>query len=417
MSRNGPPDDDAPAAHGRLTVTIVEFTPSGGLYHFALQLGEAIAALGHDVELLTGHHPELMPRHPGLRVVPSLPTWRPGASGSESSIVRKVRRAWRALRYIAAWRRVVSHVRKRRPDVVQLGDLRFAIDGHYVARLAKLRRRPVLVDLAHTPRPHRRGRGDETLHKQGPVVERGLGRAYATFDAVLVLGERSAGELREAWPQVGRVEIVPHGLDGIFSTTTVAPPDRTEPVALFFGNFDRYKGLDLLLDAFAIVHARMPEARLVAAGSVSPDLDFSDLRERAAAIDGVDLRPGYVANEDVPALFEQSRVVVLPYRAANQSGVVHVAQGFGRPVVVTDVGDLAEVVGDGVSGLVVGPDDHEALAAAIERLLRDPAEAARLGENGRQRAASDASWSEVATRIGDLYTELVASRTSRAPSR
>jgi glycosyltransferase involved in cell wall biosynthesis len=401
----------------RLRVTIVEFTPAGGLYHFSLQLAEAIAARGCEVELLTGRHPELMPRSTGVRVVPTLPTWKPGATGSERALVQKTRRAWRAVRYVAAWRRVVAHVRKHRPDVVQLGDLKFPVDGHFVSRLDRLEPRPLLVDLAHTPRPHRRARDDEQLHKGGRLVEGGLGRAYAALDSVLVLGDRSAQELREAWPQVKRVDVVPHGLDGIFSTAPVPPPDQAGPTALFFGNFDRYKGLDLLLDAFALVRSGMPDARLVAAGSVSPDVDIAALQARAASIDGVELRPGYVEMDDVARLFAGSRLVVLPYRAANQSGVVHVAQGFGRPVVATDVGDLADAVGDGVSGLVVPPDDPHALAAAIEQLLGDPEQAARLGAAGRSRALAEASWDDVGERVVAVYEELLASRTPATPPR
>ncbi|WP_345775096.1 glycosyltransferase [Dietzia cinnamea] len=77
-----------------------------------------------------------------------------------------------------------------------------------------------------------------------------------------------------------------------------------------------------------------------------------------------------------------ARVVVTPYLRASQSGVVHLAFSHARPVVSTDVGDLAEAVHDGESGLLVPPGDVAALARALERLLVDPALAERLGARG-----------------------------------
>lgn len=392
----------------RLRVCLVEFSPSGGLFQFALQLGEGIAELGHDVELVTGGDPELQPRAGGLRLVPILPTWHPGA-GVEPSLRRKVRRVVRGARYLEAWRRVVRHVHQSRPDVVQFGEWRFSVDGWMAAWLARRPWAPVLVDLAHSPLPLEEQHADGALYKTGPLLRRGLGSGYRHLDAVMVLGERSRHQMIEAWPGVARVEVIPHGGEEIFLGSEAVPPaEATPPRVLFFGIWARYKGLDLLLDAFSLVRARLPDAELVVAGSVESDVDVDALARRAAEIGGIDLRPGYVPVEDVPGLVGGCRVVAAPYRAANQSGVVHLAQTLSRPVVVTDVGDLASAVTDGETGLLVPPEDPSAFAAAVERLLRDPAEAGRLGRNGQRRVRSEASWREVAGRVVAIYEDLVS---------
>jgi glycosyltransferase involved in cell wall biosynthesis len=270
----------------------------------------------------------------------------------------------------------------------------------------------VMVELTHAPEPMAAQVSREALGAR-PLMRRALADAYRHMDAVLVLGQRSRRQLLRAWPEAGRVEVIPHGDERIFLRDGVATPDRCPPRVLLFGTLTWYKGADLLLDAFQLVRAALPEAELVIAGAVARDVDFDGLARRASEIGGVTLRPGYVPSDRVAELFGGARVVVAPYRIANQSGVVHLAQSFGRPVVATDVGDLREAVLHEQTGLLVPADDPPAFAAALTRLLRDPDGAARLGRVGEQRLAAEASWAEVAARVVPLYQELVDARRDR----
>lgn len=363
---------------------------------------------GHHVELVTGKNPELRPRTPGVQLRPILPSWRPPMIGPRP--LRKALRVLRVIPHLESWRRVAAHIARSRPDVVQLAELRFAVDGAIVAWLAGRRRAPVVVDVVHEPRPVSHHRAHGALHRQGTLLRLGLGAAYRRVDAVFVLGERAAVTMRRSWPTVRRVEVMPHGDEDIFAalaTAPVPPVDACPPRILFFGTWTRYKGLDLLLDAFALVRTRLPEAELVIAGRADNDVDVDELLARAAAIGGVDPRPGYVPATAVAALMGSCRVVVAPYRTAAQSGVVHLAQTFARPVVATDVGDLGAAVRHDDTGLLVAADDAEGLAQALERLLRDPAGAARMGRNARHRLTAEASWTQVAARVTPVYEELV----------
>jgi glycosyltransferase involved in cell wall biosynthesis len=398
-----------------LAVTLVEFSPSGGLFQFALQLGEALADRGHRVELVTGRDPEFRPRTPGLRLAPILPTWHPGSATVEPALLRKVRRPVRAARHLAAWLRLSAHLRRTRPDVVQWSALRFAVDAWMFARLASRPDAPVMVDVAHAPEPMV-PRGTAGSVATRPLLRRHLGRAFARMDAVFVLGERSRAQLLEAWPRVRRVEVIPHGDEGLFRRGPVPSPGSCPPRVLLFGTLTAYKGIDLLLDAFGRVLADVPRAELVVAGAVAADVDFPALARHAAAVGGVVLRPGYVPPADVAGLFGAARVVVLPYRLANQSGVAHLAHTFGRPVVATAVGDLPEVVIDGVTGLVVPSGDPAALAAALIRLLRRPEEADRMGRAGERRLTGSASWPRIAGRVCAVYRDLVDDRHARVPA-
>ena len=139
---------------------------------------------------------------------------------------------------------------------------------------------------------------------------------------------------------------------------------------LFFGFIRRYKGLHVLLDAWPEVVRQVPDARLVVAGEFYAD--EAVLRRQAAALgDSVRLDADYIPDGRVPLYFSAADAVVQPYLSATQSGVAQIAFHFGRPVVTTSVGGLAETVPDGRAGLVVPPDDPAALAAALVRFATE----------------------------------------------
>ena len=159
------------------------------------------------------------------------------------------------------------------------------------------------------------------------------------------------------------------------------PPDA--PVAVFFGRLLPSKGLTDLMDAFAIVRGRRPDARLVIAGPPQRRSQEGEtqrgVRERGLE-DVVAVDSRYLPNEEVRPLMELASFVVLPYTSATQSGVLHVAYACGRPVIATRVGGLPEVVEEGGTGRVVPPQDPAALADAIVAMLDDPEGTARMGE-------------------------------------
>ncbi len=369
-----------------------------------------MAEAGHDVVLLTGRNPELLPTPgSGLRLMAALPTWDPTPRRGASTLRRKGRRIGRAVLRVLAWRAVARHVRRDPPDVVQLGNLQFMVDGWFAARLAQRRHRAAVAVVAHTPRPLNWGARQGTLHRRAPLLYRMLDAAYRHADAVLVLGERSRAELLGAFPRTRRAEVVPHGAGDRFSGAHRRPAGELPPRVLFFGTWARYKGIDVLLDAFAQVREQLPDAELVLAGAVAKDIDLDSVTARARGIGRVSLLPDYVPATEVGDLVAGARVVVAPYLVANQSGVVHLAQSSHRPVVASRVGDLPDAVSDGVNGLLVQPGDAPALASAMLRVLTDPELATMMGEAGG-RAAKAGSWDAAAAAVLRVYGELADGR-------
>jgi glycosyltransferase involved in cell wall biosynthesis len=137
---------------------------------------------------------------------------------------------------------------------------------------------------------------------------------------------------------------------------------------LFFGAVRPYKGLDVALEALAQVDPAL-DARLVVAGRFWEEPDrYEALVDRLGLQGRVEIRAGYVTNEDTALIFSAADGVVLPYRSATQSGVAQLAFAYGRPVVATSVGGLPAAIEHRRTGLLCPPDNPFALARAIERL-------------------------------------------------
>lgn len=142
--------------------------------------------------------------------------------------------------------------------------------------------------------------------------------------------------------------------------------DAEQQYTLFFGLIRDYKGLDLLLEAWA---RWMPERRklLIAGEFYASREKYLALIERLGLRDRVVLHDHFIADEDVRYYFSAADALVLPYRTATQSGVTQIAYNFSLPMVVTRVGGLPEIVPDGRVGLVCEP-NADAIAEALERL-------------------------------------------------
>ena len=176
---------------------------------------------------------------------------------------------------------------------------------------------------------------------------------------------------------------------------------------LIFGRIQKYKGIDLLLEAFVLVLHEFPDATLTVAGSGDFWFDVNDY--------GIPERNLRIINRFIPGgelaqLLAGSRVVVCPYRDATQSGVVMSAYAFHRPVIVTNVGALSKVVEEGKTGFVVEPNNAAALAEAMKRTLRndDPLREA-LAYVDEVYHKGEKSWEAITRRILETYKKVSAS--------
>jgi glycosyltransferase involved in cell wall biosynthesis len=227
-------------------------------------------------------------------------------------------------------------------------------------------------------------------------------RLYARFDAVVTHSEH--GRLRlveELGVDAARVHVIPHGaFEHLAAQPAAAAPFETElPVVLCFGLMRPYKGIDVLLQAWAGVEG----AELWIAGM--PRMDISPLQ--AAAPPGVRFVPRFIGDTELPAYFRRADLVVLPYREIDQSGVLFTALAFGKPLLLSDVGGFPEIAATGAARLVPAG-DPQALHEALVELLGDRAALASMSERSLAAASGEHSWASVAERTLALYRSLKA---------
>ena len=177
-------------------------------------------------------------------------------------------------------------------------------------------------------------------------------------------------------------------------------------VVLIFGAIRPYKGLDVAIRAFAEVVKEMPEARLLIAGKLwGPWDDYRDLIRAFDLQDKVITHLDYVPAARVHRFFGAADLVVLPYRRfVSQSGVGATAVAFRTPMIVSDVGGLPDLVAD--HRAVVPPDDPEALAAAMQMMLQDPALLAQLRQS-LDAVARTLSWEGIAAATWAVYQKVL----------
>jgi glycosyltransferase involved in cell wall biosynthesis len=145
-------------------------------------------------------------------------------------------------------------------------------------------------------------------------------------------------------------------------------------ILLFFGFIRDYKGLDVLIEAFAIVRKSLDVKLIVAGEFYEPEEKYLKLIAKYKLENSIILKKDFIPTTDVKYYFSASDVVVLPYKSATQSGIVQVAVNFCMPVIATNVGGIGEVIEDGKTGFVVEKENPEKLAEAIVRFYKEDKE-------------------------------------------
>ncbi len=179
---------------------------------------------------------------------------------------------------------------------------------------------------------------------------------------------------------------------------------HAERVVLFFGFIREYKGLRYLIESLPLVRAKL-DVHLLIAGEVWGDAKpYHELISCLGMTASVTLVERYIPNEEVARYFAASDLVVIPYVSATQSGIVQLAYGFDKPVVVSRVGGLPEVVEEGVTGYLVPPKDSASISSAVLDFYQHGREA-RMSEAVRQKRAVF-SWERLCRTIEDLATPI-----------
>ncbi len=234
--------------------------------------------------------------------------------------------------------------------------------------------------------------------------------------AVIVHDSAARSRIRAAYPgAVRRLAVIPHGNYLGFRQLAAATPGATaEPPAagggqarILFHGVKRNKGLEVFVQALGLLAREGVKIRPRVVGPVAPGDE--DLLALLADIEGLERRPGYLPAAALAAEYAGADIVVFPYLRGTTSGAVHVAMAFERACVVSDLPCFRGVLEGEREALFVPPGDPVALAAAIHRLVADPALRRRLGRAAGRRERDPAlSWERIAGDTVALYRRALA---------
>jgi glycosyltransferase involved in cell wall biosynthesis len=250
-------------------------------------------------------------------------------------------------------------------------------------------------------------------------------RLLARIDQVVALTTAEAEDAQALWAALGvplaggRVAIAPNGVD-VEELAALPPRDAARrrwslgagPVALFLGRLAARKGVALLLDAFARVARRVPDARLLLAG---PDGGMGRrVAEQVRELDltGHVLAAGLLAGHDRLAALAAADLFVLPATGEGLPVSALEAMAAGLPVVLTPGCHLVEAERAG-AGVVV-PAAVEPLADAMAGLLTDPERRATMGRRARELVHDRYTWSHVVTQLDAIYASVTSGRSAQA---
>ena len=232
-----------------------------------------------------------------------------------------------------------------------------------IARIARSNRHTTIICIFDNVIPHEKRPGDKALTK------------YFTnsIDGAIVMSQTVLRDLKFFRKEIP-VKLSPHPLFDNYGK----PVTRSEALSwlnldpdysylLFFGFIRAYKGLDILIEAFSDERLRNRKLKLIIAGEFyEDDTPYRALIKKHHLENDIIFSDHFIPDSEVTYFFSGADIVVQPYKTATQSGVTQIAFHFEKPMLVTDVGGLREIVADGKCGYVVKPESEAITAALID---------------------------------------------------
>lgn len=287
-----------------------------------------------------------------------------------------------------AW---VRAVRRFRPDVLHVHC--FGPNGLYALALARVTRLPLVV-TSHGETTA----DDHGVFDRSALLRAGLRAAIARAACVTAPARGVIADLQENYGAGSSALVVPNGVDLWYSSRPTGPDRGEARVIVAAGRLERVKGFDLVIRALTSLPSAV-SLHLLGDGGAKAALE--DLAGELHLRD----RVHFLGRQDSAEVREQMAagdVVVVPSRKEAFGIVCLEAWASGTPLVATNRGGPADYVTDGVDGLLVDPEDVEALAERIRRVLRDGGLADALAAAGRRRV-QDFSWSRVTDAYRSIY--------------
>ncbi len=388
--------------NGKLDAAVVEPVGGhGGMDYYDSGLCEGLAKAGASVTLYTCDETSIergasyRMERPYRGIFGGDPAWR------------------RGLRYVLGSVRALAAARLKRQRIAHFHFFHVGPLEFFNVLLAKLLGLKVVI----------------TAHDVQSFVERlsvpWMSRtAYRLSDRIIAQSRVSERELETVLSEPeSKIDMIPHGDYRRFigeiprqeeARARIGVPNEAK-VLLFFGQIKEVKGLDVLLDAMPGVLSEHPETALVVAGKVWKD-DFSRYERQIEGLgisENCVLHIRYIPDEEVASYYAAADAVVLPYRRIYQSGVLLMAMSYGKPVIVSDIEGMTEVVSGGSNGYVFPDGDAEALSGRIAGALADPEELRLVGERALSYVSEHHDWDRPGEMTAASYRTALKGRRGR----
>jgi glycosyltransferase involved in cell wall biosynthesis len=301
---------------------------------------------------------------------------------------------------------LLKKIKQLDPDVIHFQWLPLPIlDRLFINRLKDF---AAVVHTVHDTEPYH-GATPSRLQVMG------IRSVPKVFDELIVHTEDGKNTLIDRGIQDSKISVIPHGPieypDTDIELNDSASQSGDKKTVLFFGGIKEYKGVDVLLRAFANLPSELHnQTKLKIAGSSS--LEIKELQEMASDLgieQCIDWDIRYIPDEEVPRLFNSAEVVVFPYRNADQSGALMTTLPYGKPIIASNVGGFSEVLDDGIHGHLVEPERPESLSAALEDVLSNESKRTQMGEEVLSLYENAYSWENIANQTVNVYGDAINS--------
>ncbi len=349
----------------------------GGLATFNERLAHQFEAEGHDVEIMT-----FTLQYPGF-----LFPGKTQFSEDEAPETLEISRQINSINPLN-WIKVGKSIRSKKPDLVIFAYWMSFIAPCFgsIARIIKKDKNIKCVALVHNMLPHEPSLLDKLLP---PYF-------VASMDEFVALSRSVVTDIEKIDRKQKPKRFSPHPIYDHYGdllpkeqAATQLKLDSNIPYLLFFGFIRSYKGLDLLLEALADERLKTWNAKLIVAGEFYEDSkSYLDTIERLQLQDRVILHTSFIPNNEVNLFFSVADLIVQPYKTATQSGVTQIAYHFEKPMLVTNVGGLAEIVPHHKAGYVAEP-NARAIANALVDFYQNPSTFAEGIKAEKQKYAWD----------------------------
>lgn len=349
-----------------MKICMIELVQNGGMVHYASQLSNALVNLKNmDVHMIVpdGINESLFNQGIHLLKIPSI-----GRHGYRIDLI---------LRYIYKINPDVIHITMLHPFLIPI--------------LPMLEKYPLIV-TTHEVIPHP---GDSVIVAKLTTLAK---KRFATINFV------HSNSIKEDLMRVGfnetNIKVVPHGDYSFLVKYANKNQAEEKNTILFFGRILDYKGLEYLIKGESLLSRDLTDFKIIIAG----DGDLSKYQKMIKNKDNFEILNKFIPDEEIPILFQRSSVVVLPYIEASQSGIIPIAYAFRKPVVVTNVGNLSDVVIDGVTGYIVPPKDTDSLILAVSKILKNSKLKYDMGEHAYKLMTEKMSWDAIGKTTVEIYS-------------